>query len=324
MLLLGGKGLFMVSFYRYFTVVIQQINIHFCKNFMTFIQNLKSTNMKKIHSLKFLFFIAALLLIGFACEKPTEDLTGGGGGTGGTGGGGGGGGSTVPTVTAPDTYFIDEYRTFSALGGSWYQQFTVSTTTSFVLRGASTFACDFAVFSTTQLNNFNNNQPFTAYVVMDNQYGTAYVTLAPGTYYAGVRNQVSGSNSARIELDKTVTLPASDRAIFIDNYFSAARSIPKNGGKLWQPFTVQQGYRYFTDGCNSGNIESWIVTETEMNKFINGQAFQYYVDYHSTSSADPGSHEVKLPPGNYAYIFQNSSTANNESITYVCERWRVN
>ncbi len=277
--------------------------------------------MKKTFSLKFALITAALLFTVFACEKPTEDLTGG---SGGSGGGSGGGGGATPTVTNPDTYFIDEYRTFSALGGSWTQQFTVSVTTSFVLRAASTFSCDFAVFSAAQLNNFNNNQPFTAFVVMDNQYGTSYVTLAPGTYYAGVRNQSNSANSARIELDKTVTLPASDKATFIDNYFSAARTIAKNGGKLWQPFTLQQGYRYFTDGCNSGNIEWWIVTETEMTKFINGQTFQYYADYHSTSSADPGSHEIKLPPGNYAYIFKNSSTANNEAVTYVCERWRVN
>ncbi len=281
--------------------------------------------MKKIPSKLFIFLFTVLLAINFSCKKPTEDLVGNGGGSGGSGGtGGGGGGSTPPTVTAPDTYFIDEYRTFTSLGGNWYQEFTISATTSFVLRGASTFSCDFAIFNASQVNNFKNNLAFSAYVLMDNQFGTAYVTLQPGTYYAGVRNQVNSANSARIELDYATKLPASDRATFIDNYFQAANSINKNGGKLWQPFTIQQGYRYFTDGCNSGNIEYWIVSSAELTKFINGQAFQYYTDYHSTSSADPGSHEIKLPPGDYAYIFKNSSTANNETVTYVCERWRVN
>ncbi len=285
--------------------------------------------MKKTINLILVFLLSTLMAINFSCEKPTEDLVpnnGGSGGSGGNGGGGGGGGggTTPPTVTNPDTYFIDEYRTFSNLGGYWYQEFTVSTTTRFVLRGASTFSCDFAVFNASQVNNFKNNLAFSAYVVMDNQYGTAYVTLQPGTYYAGVRNQVNSVNSARIELDKDITLPASDRASFVDNYFQAARVINKNGGKLWQPFTIQQGFRYFTDGCNSGNIEFWIVAESELNKFINGQPFQYYVDYHSTSSADPGSHEVKLPAGNYAYVFRNNGTTNNESLTYLCERWRVN
>jgi len=105
--------------------------------------------MKKTINLILVFLLSTLMAINFSCEKPTEDLVpnnggSGGGGGGNGGGGGGGGGGTAPTVTTPDTYFIDEYRTFSSMGAYWYQQFTVSTTTRFALRGASTFACDFA------------------------------------------------------------------------------------------------------------------------------------------------------------------------------------
>ena len=96
--------------------------------------------------------------------------------------GGGATPPTPPTVTDPDTYFIDEYLTFNGLGGYWHQQFTVGGTTTFILRCASTYTADFAVFAPSQLNNFQNNQSFTGYLIFDNQFGTGTVTLSAGTY----------------------------------------------------------------------------------------------------------------------------------------------
>ena len=226
------------------------------------------------------------------------------------------------TVTNPDTYFIDQFRTFNTLGNWWVQEFTVSgTSAQFVLRGASTYAVDFAVVPAAQINNFKNNASFTGYGVMDNKFGTQYLTLPPGTYYAAVRNQVNAANGARIELDKRITLPASDRASYVDLYFSGANNVNANGW-LVQPFTIQAGYRYFVDGCNSGDISSYVIPEADINKFKNGQSFNHYPAYQSSSTADPGHFELKLAPGNYAYAFRNTGSK-AQALTYACERWRV-
>ena len=259
-----------------------------------------------------------------SCKKETpEPPPPASGGTGGGSGGGGGAGSTVPTVTEPNTYFIDEYRTVNGNGAWWVQEFTVSGTSTFVLRAASTYTADFAVFSPSQLINFQTNAGFSAFVLFDNKYGTANVTLGPGTYYVGFRNQSTGTNSARIELDKDLVLPASDKCTYVDNYLNAASNINPNNGYLTQAFTVQTGYRYFMDGCNSADITYWVIPAAEINKFTSGATFQYYTQYTSSSTADPGAHSMTLPAGNYYYVFRNTGTV-KQSLTYRCERWKVN
>jgi hypothetical protein len=103
-------------------------------------------------------------------------------------------------------------------------------------------------------------------------------------------------------------------------YAQGTEYVDANGGKLWHGFTVQEGFRYFVDGCNTG-LSTYVIRENELGAFQNGQSFNYYSDYSGTDNAFPGLHELKLPPGTYYLAFANDN-ANDKPVTYTLERWR--
>jgi len=232
-----------------------------------------------------------------------------------------GNGSTQspPTVTAPSTTFISS-EDYSATGNGawWLQSFTVSASARFVLRFASTYAAQAAVITPDQVNNFKNNAGFSGNG-LDKQIGTVYMTLSPGTYYVGVRNSVSSANTWTVEFDYDISLPSSDRCSFADIYVQGSKSAP-NGGKLWQPFTIQSGFRYFLDGCNVG-FKTYIIAADQINAFTGGQSFYSFSDYDDSGGKAPGIYEVKLPPGDY---FLACTAAGPAALTYTMERWKVN
>lgn len=233
---------------------------------------------------------------------------------------GGGGDNNPPTVTAPSTQFIaSQDYTVSNNGAYWTQQFTLSQTTSFVFRFASQYQAQAAIILPGQISGFQNNQSFSGYATFDKTLGTHNVTLNAGTYYVAIRNASAGANKWSMELDYATSLPSSDKATFLDNYASGAKSFA-SAGKFWQPFTVQNGYRYFIDGCNV-NCDVKIIPADQLAAFQSGQTFQYYTDYSDGTGAAPGLWEISLPVGDYYLIASNTTTA---ALTYILERWKVN
>lgn len=267
--------------------------------------------------------IATLLLLSvwlLSCSKdPVSDPGGGSGG--GTGGGGtGGGGTQPPTKTTPSTLFMaSQDYSVAAFGAYAYQQFTISSTTTFYFRLASSYKVQAGIFVPGQLSNFTSMQSFTAYGLFNNQHGTQTVTLTPGTYYLGVRNTNTGPNKWSWELDNIFTFPATDRVSFYDTYFQDVTAQP-TGGKFWQAFTIQSGFRYFIDGC-SVNTVTYIIHENQLSNFQNNSSFQYYSEYFMDSGGAPGFWEVNLPAGNYYLV---GRTTAGGAWTYTGERWRVN
>lgn len=225
-----------------------------------------------------------------------------------------------PTVTTPSTFFIaSQDHSVSNYGAWWVNGFTLSSTTTLVLRFASKYVAQAAVFSSDQLNNFENMSAFTGYGVFNNQIGTQYITLLPGSYYVGARNTSSSDNSWSLELDYSITLPASDRCTYYDVYIKGTQSY-SNGGKIWNEFIVQSGFRYFLDGCNIG-FNTYIIPADQLSAFQNGQTFNSYTDYSESGGEAPGFYEVKLAPGDYYFVGSGSGPC---AITYVMERWKVN
>jgi len=274
--------------------------------------------------LKNLLAILTICALLSSCSKttgtPGNDNTGSNTGGGNTGGNNTGGSAEKPTVTAPETQFISfQDYTVSGFGGYKLEAFSLSASTNLVLRFASTYKSQAAIIPASQLSNFKTMAGFSGYAIFDNQVGTKTVTLGAGDYYAGVRNTANSANNYSMELDYAITLPASDKCKFNDNYFQDTKSFA-NGGKITQEFTVQSGYRYFLDGDNVG-FKTYIIPASEVGAFNSGQSFQYYVDYKDESGAGPGLYEVKLPAGTYYFAATGTGAC---SITYTMERWKVN
>lgn len=222
------------------------------------------------------------------------------------------------------TVFIEKHGTFNGTGAYWYQEFTISQQSAFVLRVTTDYAADAAVVTGAQLGNFTSNQPFSGYALFDNQYGTKSVTLPPGTYYVAVRSQSSSVSNYRMELDHDITVPpdATRTYTFIDNYIQGTEYVNANGGKLWHGFTIQSGVRYFLDGCNTG-LSTYVIPASELAAFQSGGTFNYYTAYSGTDNAYPGLSEITLAPGSYYLAFINSNGI-RKPVTYTMERWRVN
>ncbi|RYD33020.1 MAG: hypothetical protein EOP87_11785 [Verrucomicrobiaceae bacterium] len=223
-----------------------------------------------------------------------------------------------------NTYFTDKHGTFNGLGSYWYQQFTVSQKQTFVLRVTSDYSADAAIITGDQLGNFTGNRSFSGYAMFDNQYGTKGITLAPGTYYVAIRSQSTATNAYRLELDLDIALPAESGLTytFVDHYLQGTEYVGANGGKLWHGFTIQSGFRYFVDGCNTG-LSTYVIPASELSAFKSGGTFNYYTAYSATDNAYPGLDEIKLPPGSYYLAFTNTNTI-QKPVTYTMERWRVN
>ncbi|RYD31183.1 MAG: hypothetical protein EOP85_23025 [Verrucomicrobiaceae bacterium] len=175
-----------------------------------------------------------------------------------------------------------------------------------------------------ELGNFTGNQSFSGYAIFDNQFGTKTVTLAPGTYYVAIRSQSSATNAYRLELDYDIILPpdATQTYSFVDHYIQGTEHVAANGGRLWHGFTIQSGFRYLVDGCNTG-LSTYVIPASELSAFRSGGEFQYYTAYSATDNAYPGLSEIALPPGSYYLAFLNENGI-QKPVTYTMERWKTN
>lgn len=231
---------------------------------------------------------------------------------------------SATSVEAVDTYFADQTDTFTQPNDYWYQQFTVNSTTRFVLRFTSEYLADAAVVTSGQINSFINNNSFTGYAVFDNKFGTQSVTLAAGTYYLCARNQSSGANAYRMELDYDIQVPntATQTYSYAGIVMNGTEYVDSNGGKLWHGFTIESGYRYFIDGCNPG-MDVFIIPAASLSVFQSGGTFQYYTDYSGFNDAQlPGLSELNLGPGAY-YLAVVNKNGVDRPVTYTLERWKI-
>jgi hypothetical protein len=221
---------------------------------------------------------------------------------------------------SPSTVFIDLHHSLSGFGAYYYEGFTVHESTTFDVRFTSTYTADAAIVPASELSNFTSGRGYRGYSIFDGVIGTNLsVTVGPGTYYAVMRNGVTEANSVSFEIDYSLWLTD---ASFYDWYFGDNAIVQPNGGKAWQSFRIQEGVRYFLDGCNSG-VESYVIPVAELSNFLGDRGFRYYTDYSSTSTAHPGFWELELPPGDYALVFRNSESI-AQSATWQAERWIPN
>jgi hypothetical protein len=138
---------------------------------------------------------------------------------------------TSPTVTTPTTNFIaSQDYTVNNQSAWWTQEFTIGSAKRVVFRFTSQYQAQAAIISPSQLTNFKNQSAFTAIALFDKKIGYTSVELQPDTYHVGVRNAANGANKWSVEIDYDISLPATDKCTFVDNYLQAAESISKEGG----------------------------------------------------------------------------------------------
>ncbi|MFT3700127.1 MAG: hypothetical protein QM831_43680 [Kofleriaceae bacterium] len=234
-----------------------------------------------------------------------------------------GSGSAGPVcVDMPvDTTFLAATKTL-AQGGYVTQQFTITTPTAFVFNYVADYTSQAAIFPPDQLTKFQTNKAFTGNDVFDNIFGAHYFTLAPGTYYLGVRSSATASNIIRYELDYAVALP-SDCFVSAGTYFGANKVVGKNGGYLTQRFELIDGYRYFMDGANTG-MDTYLIPESELAHFTAGATFLSYPSYSGSDPDAPGFFELTtdlLPAGIYYFVARNPNT-HDTTLAYHMEWWR--
>jgi len=215
------------------------------------------------------------------------------------------------------TEFAYNTETFSNLNDQEYQNFTVNSgTISFVFRFVSQYRATAAVINASSLAAFQSGASVSTYAVFNDTFGTNGLTLGPGSYAVVVRNDTQGSNTYRYELDYLESLPGGS---FVDYYLENQGTVSPNGGKFWQPFTIQQGYRYWMDGANTGT-QTYILDSANFALWQAGDAFSYYSDYSGDDPQEPGGYEVALPPGDYYLCFEND-TSESQAVCYTCSRW---
>jgi len=153
---------------------------------------------------------------------------------------------------------------------------------------------DVAVFASLALNRLSNVQRVSG-CGFKNAFGRKDVNLNKGTYYLAGRNQVSGSNFVRVELDyqtKPIGWYFADWGIYDTDYLDS-------GYTYWQTFVVEPGVRYYMDGANTG-LDTYVMDESELSYFDRGDDFYYYTAYSRSTTDMPGFYELKLKPGRYA------------------------
>lgn len=217
---------------------------------------------------------------------------------------------------AVNTYFIDRTGTWTGTGGSAYNMFTLSRRTTFVLRYASDYTSDGVVLRASQLSNFTAGRAYSYVAGFTGQFGTKTITLDPGSYAVAARNRVNGTNNFRYELDYDIGA-AYPSLTFRGNALNGSLNVAPNGGKGYNVFTIQRGFRYFLDGTNSG-VETYVIPASEFGNFKGNRTFRYYTAYSGTTADQPGLVEVTLPPGQYYLVFRNRTSVNH-AVTYTMQ-----
>lgn len=230
----------------------------------------------------------------------------------------------LPDFTSPSTVFLEDDGTLANHGAWATRGFTLGSTTTLVFRVAAPYSMDAAIMPASEVEDFRNGNSYQAYASFSGTFGTDYVTLGAGSYVVGLRNRTDTANRWRYELDLDIDLQPQHGYTFtyIDNYVSGAELVDGNGGKLWQPFTIQNGIRYFLDGVSVG-LDTFIIPASELSAFRNNQSFEYYTAYGGNSAtANPGLWELKLPTGDYYLVFRNTGSIDGP-VTYNMERWQI-
>src|SRR5262245_19958474 len=226
--------------------------------------------------------------------------------------------SGTAEVRAQSTYFADHTETFAHQNDKAAVPFALSDTTRFELRFVTDYRATCAIIDEANLAAFQAGSSVSTYALFNQEFGGKFITLAAGHYAVVLRNDIDGTNTVRFELDLVPSFPDGQ---FEDIYFGHSDYVSKNGGRLWQPFTITEGFRYWLDGANTG-VDTYVIPADQLDGFRSGGSFHYYTDYSGTAVDQPGGYALSLPPGSYYLAFFNSSDV-ARAVEYTMYRFRI-
>ncbi|MFD2570954.1 PKD domain-containing protein [Spirosoma soli] len=204
------------------------------------------------------------------------------------------------------------------------RSFRITRPTPVVIMNTSRYASQAGLMTADEYAKFINNGAFQGWGVFDKQNGYEFLTLDPGTYYVGVRDASGNSkeNYYCYQVYYATQIPESDRCEFVDIYIKDLKTL-QAGEYLYHKFTIQEGFRYvFNGGYSSWNLRGYFIPESELANFTSGRTFQSYTDYVAGADGTLAVEELKLPAGNYYFVFKNTLTKLPLNITYFMERYR--
>ncbi len=226
-------------------------------------------------------------------------------------------------IPAAQADFIGEKgHTLTHSGDWWLNEFTISgSNQTLTLYFTAQYRAVGVIARVTQRSAFTSGSAFSYIDGFDGDFGVKSITLAPGSYFVGVRNSVSGSNRFSLELEDHP--PTYGDATFAQVGIQAADYV-NAGGWFTHDFTIQSGFRYVIDGNNSGSLNTYIIDRTEKADFQANRAFTFYSDYGGENDPNqPGLATISLPPGNYTLAVRSTSSI-REALTYRMYIYRLN
>ncbi|MEO5331179.1 MAG: hypothetical protein H7839_04085 [Magnetococcus sp. YQC-5] len=204
----------------------------------------------------------------------------------------------------------------------YVEPFTVTTAGQYRLYFTSEYTADAVVLSSqANVDSFARCGSYNYVAGFNGSYGqTASFTLQPGSYAVGVRNSANTTNHYSFELE--LVPPAISEATFYDQYIQRSNTV-KPGQLYSQPFTIQDGFQYVIEGCNSGSMDVFILPPDQLSNFTNKLSYKYYSNYGGSNDPnEPGLATLNLSPGDYILVYRNNHATIAQTITYTLYRYR--
>jgi hypothetical protein len=241
----------------------------------------------------------------------TGDTTTGGTTTGGTTTGGTTtGGTTTGGTDLPNSKIADQN---TSIGVDTAVSFTLTQTTHNEYRYTPRNAADCAVITADQVAAFRAGQAYTGYFAnAQHGGGCGYANLPAGTYYLAMRDatgNANSNNSSHFEIDDATGLSSADGMHYLGELVNPTVLNLAVNQRSTNEFTIQANTRNFLFGCNTGQMNSYIIPKSQEAAFRAGQQFTSYKDYDNPNENDEPYYDLsKLPPGTYALAVSNTTS----------------
>ncbi len=193
------------------------------------------------------------------------------------------------------------------------QEFRLTSSTTVTFYHAAQYrGNEAAIVDASGLADFEAGNAYRNFASYLDNCGFEQLQLSAGTYYAVLRNRGETPQTMSLEVDR---LPVFTNASGSRTIFQEKQQM-NPGASVWHPFSLTSGEQFYIDGCNSGEVSTWLIPDTELSNFRNGQTFQYYEGFSNEDANGPGGWAFNPGPGSYVLVARNTSADEPHALVY--------